>query len=66
MSDITLPRKTAWIHELEENMWAMWSNFGCGPGCSLHDEGDILWFETPIPIIPYNGILNFRAPGRLF
>ncbi len=36
-------------------------NFGCGTGCSLHDEGDALWFETPIPIIPYNGVLRFQV-----
>ena len=65
MSETTIPDKTAWMQELEGNMWAMWSNFGCGPGCSLHDEGDILWFETPIPIIPYNGILKFRARVRI-
>jgi ribosomal protein S18 acetylase RimI-like enzyme len=61
MSQTTTSDKTAWVHELEHNLWEMWSNFGCGTGCSLHDEGDVLWFETPIPTIPYNGILKFRA-----
>ena len=61
MSETTLSDKAAWIHELEHNLWETWSNFGCGPGCSLHDEGDVLWFETPMPIIPYNGILRFQA-----
>lgn len=42
------------IHELEVNLWGMWSHFGRGQGCILHDEGEILWYETPIPIIPYN------------
>jgi ribosomal protein S18 acetylase RimI-like enzyme len=53
--------KTALIHELEANLWEMWSTFGCGPGCALHDEGDALWFQNPIPIIPYNGILKFQV-----
>jgi GNAT superfamily N-acetyltransferase len=61
MSEKSLSNRTAWIGQLEENLWETWSNFGRGPGCSLHDEGDILWFDTPIPIIPYNGILKFQA-----
>jgi hypothetical protein len=53
--------RTALIHELEANLWEMWSTFGCGPGCAIHDEGDALWFENPIPIIPYNGMLKFQV-----
>lgn len=34
--------KPALIRELETNLWEMWSTFGCGPGCALHDEGDVL------------------------
>lgn len=51
------------ITELEENLWATWSLFGRGPGCSLHDEEDLLGFDTPIPTIPYNGVLRCRAPA---
>ena len=58
MTETFAEDKTAWIHELEENLWQMWANVGCGPGCALHDEGDLLWFETPIPIMPYNGIVK--------
>lgn len=61
MREIDILDETALIDELEANLWETWSSFGRGPGCSLHDEGDILWFETPIPIIPYNAILKFRA-----
>ena len=39
----------------------MWSCFGCGPDCSLHDEGDALWIETPIPTLPYNAVLKFAV-----
>jgi GNAT superfamily N-acetyltransferase len=49
------------IHQVELNLWETWSNFGRGPGCTLHDEGDVLWFETPIPIIPYNTVLKFQV-----
>jgi len=39
----------------------MWSWFGRGPGCALHDEGDALWFDTPIPTLPYNTVLRFAV-----
>jgi ribosomal protein S18 acetylase RimI-like enzyme len=51
----------ALIREIEFNFWETWSNFGLAPECTLHDEGDALWFETPIPIIPYNVILKFQV-----
>jgi ribosomal protein S18 acetylase RimI-like enzyme len=46
------------IRELEGNLWEAWSIFGRGPGCALHEEDGLLWFETPIPIVPYNGVLK--------
>jgi len=49
------------VRLVEENLWATWSNFGRAPGCSLHDEGDLLWFETPIPFHPYNTVLKFQV-----
>jgi GNAT superfamily N-acetyltransferase len=49
------------IHQVEMNLWETWSNFGRGPGCTLHDEGDALWFETPIPVLPYNTVLRFQV-----
>ena len=57
------------IRALEENFWSMWSNFGRGPGCALHDEGESLWFDTPIATLPYNTVLRFSGnhdiPGRV-
>lgn len=55
----------ALIHEIEFNFWETWSNFGLAPGCALHDEGDSLWFETPIPIIPYNVVLKFQVKRNI-
>jgi hypothetical protein len=49
------------IHQVELNLWETWSNFGRGHGCTLHDEDDALWFETPIPILPYNTVLRFQV-----
>jgi len=64
--DVAMNRIAGYAREeivqlVEENLWATWSNFGRAPGCSLHDEGDVLWFETPIPFHPYNTILRFQA-----
>ena len=50
---------------LEENLWNMWGNFGRARGCSLHEEEDTLWFETPIPLLPYNGVVRFIAQDDL-
>jgi ribosomal protein S18 acetylase RimI-like enzyme len=49
------------INEIECNLWETWANWGRGPGCVLHEENNILWFETPLPIIPYNGVLRFSV-----
>ena len=49
------------IHQIELNLWETWANFGRGPGCTLHDYGDVLWFETPIPVLPYNTVLRFQV-----
>jgi len=49
------------IHQIEVNLWETWANFGRGPGCTLHEEEDVLWFETPIPILPYNTVLRFQV-----
>ena len=49
------------VHQIEVNLWETWANFGKGPGCTLHEEDDVLWFETPIPILPYNTVLRFQV-----
>jgi len=53
------------LREIEFNLWEVWSNFGRGPGCSLHTEEDMLWFETPIPIIPYNAVIKFQVTKNI-
>ena len=65
MTEIDLLDKPALIAELEANLWEFWSTFGRGQGGTLHDEGDALWFENPIPIIPYNGILKFQVENNI-
>jgi hypothetical protein len=52
-------------HALEHNLWSLWSNLGLGPGCALHDEPDLLWFETPIAALPYNTVLRFKVASNI-
>ncbi len=49
------------IRALENNFWSLWARFGKGPGCVLHETSNVLWFETPIPLLPYNFVLRFSA-----
>ena len=65
MNEMDILDRPALTHELEANLWETWSTFGCGPGCALHDKGGALWFETPIPIIPYNAILKFQVEENI-
>ena len=51
------------IRALEENHWSLWSYFGRGEGCALHDTPELLRFDTPIPTLPYNAVLRFREGG---
>ena len=46
---------------LERNLWALWSRFGRGDECVLHEDEDSLFFDTPIPILPYNAVLRFSV-----
>jgi ribosomal protein S18 acetylase RimI-like enzyme len=61
MTETELPDGAALIIEIERNMWETWSNYGRAPGCTLHDKRDAIWFETPMPMIPYNGVLKFQV-----
>jgi hypothetical protein len=53
------------VTKLEQNLWSMWSRFGRGDGCRLHEREDALWFDTPIATLPNNGVLRFSAEEDL-
>jgi ribosomal protein S18 acetylase RimI-like enzyme len=46
------------ITDIEEAFAAHWSLFGRWPKGQLHDEQGVLWFETPIAHLPYNGVIR--------
>lgn len=56
--DPNIPRHIA-LEALEKNLWALWSRFGHGDGCVLHEQIDSLFFDTPIPTLPYNSVIRF-------
>lgn len=49
------------IAALESNFWSTWRPFGQGPGCSLHERGGAVWFETPLTVPPYNMVIRFSG-----
>jgi ribosomal protein S18 acetylase RimI-like enzyme len=46
------------IEEAEAALVAQWSLLGRAPGCKLHERDGVRWFETPIPSLPYNGVVR--------
>lgn len=38
------------VTALEQNLLALWSRFGRGDGCTLHELDDAIWFDTPARI----------------
>jgi GNAT superfamily N-acetyltransferase len=52
------------VAEIEEALFAQWSHFGRWPRGELHDQDGLLWFETPIKHLPYNGVIRSRLHER--
>lgn len=52
------------VAEIEDALVGHWSLFGRWARGSLHDEGGVLWFETPIKHLPYNGVIRTRIAGE--
>ncbi|UCF98095.1 MAG: hypothetical protein JSV89_00830, partial [Spirochaetaceae bacterium] len=65
MGKVDISDREGLIYETEENLWETWSIFGRGAGCSLHEKDGLLWFETPIPIVPYNGVLRSQLQANV-
>ena len=51
------------ITDIEDAFAAQWSVFGRWPKGALRDERGLLWFETPIAHLPYNGVIRTRIDG---
>jgi GNAT superfamily N-acetyltransferase len=51
------------IGDIEEALFTQWSHVGRWPGAVLHEDHGLLWFETPIAHLPYNGVIRTSAEG---
>jgi len=49
------------IAMIEQSLWSMWALFGRARDCELHESAEASWFETPIPVQPYNMIFRFHG-----
>jgi ribosomal protein S18 acetylase RimI-like enzyme len=58
MSDVS--RRVA---EIEDALVGHWSHFGRWPRGALVEESGTLRYETPIPQLPYNGVIRTRIAG---
>ena len=61
MHETESPTTAPIVRGIEENLWAMWSRFGRGNACQLHESENAIWFDTPIPTLPYNTVIKFNA-----
>lgn len=51
-----------WTREIEAALVGHWSHLGRWASGALVDEGGVLRYETPIPYLPYNGVLRTEIP----
>lgn len=50
----------------ETNLFAYYTLFSGLPGAEMHDDGDLLWFETGVAEHTFNGVLRTRTkPEKL-
>lgn len=48
------------VEDCEDALAAHWSQLGRLPGGTLHREDGLVWFETPVRHLPYNGVVRTR------
>ncbi len=57
LTDLSEPRL---VEASDRNCIEFFQRFGRGPGCELHEEGDLDWFVTGIPDPLFNGVMDTR------
>lgn len=48
------------VDDCEQALAAHWTRLGRLPGCRMHGEDGLVWFETPVRHLPYNGVVRTR------
>ena len=46
------------VDDCEAALVAHWAQLGRLPGGTLHDDDGLVWFETPVRHLPYNGVVR--------
>lgn len=46
------------LRALEDNMVAFWKVYGCGPGGTLHDSAELMYYISGSPIMLFNGMMG--------
>jgi GNAT superfamily N-acetyltransferase len=49
------------LQELEVNFWEGWTYFGKGKNSTLFESENVIWYRTPLPMIPYNTVIKFQV-----
>ena len=52
------------VEDIEAALVLQWSHFGRWPRGRLYED-DLVRFETPIPHLPYNGVIRTRLPDSM-
>jgi GNAT superfamily N-acetyltransferase len=52
--------KESFLRELEVNFWEGWTYFGKGKNSKLFESENVIWYRTPLPLIPYNAVIKFQ------
>lgn len=52
------------VEASDRNCIEFFQHYGYGPGCELHEEGDLDWFVTGIPHPLFNGVMDTRLAPR--
>lgn len=53
------------LEDCEEALVAHWSQLGRLPGSRLHADDGLVWFETPVRHLPYNGVVRIRLDADM-
>lgn len=51
------------VASIEDAFESHWRRFGLYPGASLHEEDGVVWYDGPIRLLPYNGVVRSAIPG---
>lgn len=51
------------LQDCEQALVGHWTQLGRLPGCTLHDDDGLVFFETPVRHIPFNAVVRTKLAG---